>query len=164
MKAALLISLLFYAGADDIEETNIPEVPNLDVHRLAGTWYPTAFVHKNKEPEDVIRFANQLEVTGEGDVILRMKYIKDETCQSININVVHTDKPGVFQIPATGASLYVVDTDYYTYHTVYIARHDSYSMFLSSRARGVSQFRKLAKSLGFDESQIVYDQLADSCE
>ncbi|XP_060107331.1 epididymal secretory protein 4-like [Heteronotia binoei] len=170
MKAALLIILLasiclLHAAADT---DSVAVFPDLDIQRLAGTRYPTAFVLKNKEPANIIPYDDVIEPSGEGDMVLKMRYLKNGICKMTEINVVHTNQPGVFKVPSTNETVHMVDVDYESYHTVHVIRDNSYSMYLLSRTREASddvktKFKNLAVSLGFDVNQISDERLAESC-
>ncbi|KAL8174229.1 UNVERIFIED_CONTAM: hypothetical protein K2H54_040644 [Gekko kuhli] len=171
MKAILLIILLasiclLHARADI---TDVPVHPDFDAQKLAGTWYPIAVVLKNREPVNTIPLDDVIEPSAEGDLVLKMRYIKDGECQVTDVEVMHTDQPGVFTVPATSETVRMVDVDYESYHIVHVVVNDSYSMYLLSRKRkplrGVKKiFRKLAKTLGFDVDQITYENLAGNSE
>ncbi|XP_015272269.1 PREDICTED: epididymal secretory protein 4-like [Gekko japonicus] len=171
MKTTLLIILLasiylLHARAD---VTDVPVYPDFDVHKLAGIWYPIAVVLKNREPVNTIPIDNVVEPSDAGDLVLKMRYIKDGACQVTDVNVVHTDQAGVFTVPATSETVRMVDVDYESYHIVHVVVKDSYSLYLLSRTREPSddvktKFKELAETLGFDVNKIIYENLAGKSE
>ncbi|KAL8174224.1 UNVERIFIED_CONTAM: hypothetical protein K2H54_040560 [Gekko kuhli] len=167
MKAALFLILLasiylLHARAD------IPHVP-IDFKKFAGTWYPRAYVLKNRDPLNIIPLDDRVEPSGGGDAVLTKRYIKDGKCQVTEVKVVHTDQPGVFKFAGTSEVIHVVDADYKSYYIVHIVENNTYRLYLSSRTREPSEdvktkFREFAETLGFDVNQIVYAHLAGKSE
>ncbi|XP_060106587.1 epididymal secretory protein 4-like [Heteronotia binoei] len=167
MKAALLIILLasiclLHAAADS---DSVAVFPDLDIQKLSGTWYPTAYILKNKKAENIIPFDDVIEPSGEGDILLKLRYVKDGNCEVTELDVVHTDQARIFRVPVTSETVHIVDADYESYHLVHVIRDDSFSLYLLSRTRETSEdvktkFKNLAVTLGFDVNQAVYDHLA----
>ncbi|XP_054854430.1 epididymal secretory protein 4-like [Eublepharis macularius] len=167
MKSALLITVLasicLLSNAADI-----PVYPNFNVQKLAGTWYRIADVVKGKERTNTKPIDDVVEPSEEGDMVLRMRYIQDGKCKVTPVHLSHTDKPGIFTIPASNEIVHMVDVRYESYHIVHVEQNGTYSLYLLSRKRKVAnnvrrKFKTLAKTLGFDVNHIINVRLADSC-
>ncbi|XP_053226679.1 epididymal secretory protein 4-like isoform X1 [Podarcis raffonei] len=136
----------------------IPMMPDLDLKKLTGKWFPIAMVQYNKQKRPL--FGYSMEPQEDGGLVFKVDYPWDGQCLSKTV-LVHPVKQAEFDSVDEKTTIHIVDTDYETYHIIHFLMEHMGMLQLYGREQTVAdevkeKFKTLATDLQFDPDAIAY--------
>uniref|UniRef100_A0ACB8EZD7 Uncharacterized protein n=1 Tax=Sphaerodactylus townsendi TaxID=933632 RepID=A0ACB8EZD7_9SAUR len=146
----------------------IPVQPNFSFEKMSGKWYPIATTKVLFPPERPV-YAYTMEPLKNGDLALKVEMPQGETCKRKRV-VLHPLRRGEFATSDDKTTVYIVETDYDTFHIILFTKEGEKDLFLYARKEEVldevkEKFKNRAGNLSFDPEAITYlPRINKSCE
>ncbi|XP_053227487.1 major urinary protein-like [Podarcis raffonei] len=136
----------------------IPMMPDLDLKKLTGKWFPIATVQYDKQTREVYGYL--MEPKQNGELVLKIDVPKNGDCRRKKV-VLYPIKRAEFDTEDEKTTVRIVDTDYETYHIIHFLMEHMGMLQLYGREQTVAdevkeKFKTLATDLQFDPDAIAY--------
>ncbi|XP_039200899.1 epididymal secretory protein 4-like isoform X1 [Crotalus tigris] len=158
----ILLGSLLLAGVCWLgDAVDIPVMPNFDIQRVAGNWYPLAYIVIEKPFPQYT-----LQAKPKGGLMYTFKSLENGQCKTRQLRFAKYQKLGKFKTssPTFGQ---IVDTDYETYMIIYLTRGLDTFLTLEGRQQNITpdletKFKNVAASVGIT-GEVVPVVLKETC-
>ncbi|XP_053250648.1 epididymal secretory protein 4-like [Podarcis raffonei] len=171
MRPALLLVLGLSPACIFPVAAHIPVQSDFEPRKVAGLWHPVAMVSSTPEVPERDNLTAQMDhrvtVSDSGDLKLTANVMLNGTCTQTTKNLMHTNRPGIFQVP-NKSTVHVMAADYDRYIIFHVTLHSYAAMYLSGRRLDVGgaiedKFKDFALAQGFPEGNIRFFERAEQC-
>ncbi|XP_067328350.1 epididymal secretory protein 4-like [Anolis sagrei] len=144
---------------------DIPVQQDFFWKKLVGKWYPGAMA--KQYPLERTMYAYTTQPLSNGDLVLKIDIPRDGDCRRKRL-VLYALKLAIFETEDGKITFYFVETDYETYHIVYVEMEDEHFLHLYTKEEAPPEeakerFLALAQNLNFQSDRIYYANQMGLC-